>query len=253
MPVHRRPDGTIEEVKSIKADDETAPTDRIKKPKPPSPQGGRQTGGGSDEPTKPGRQPAPERGGEVAGAGRLDEPTKPMGQTESATDFPIGRRKKERAASPGPGKEEERTVINVGGGPRPGDRREPAVEPDGMNDPVVGWLAIVEGPGKGKALQLGNGSNPIGRGRTARVSLDIGDNQISRGGHAVVTYDPRGRKFFVQHGGGKNLTYLGDQPVLVPTELPAHSHIHIGSTVLRFVPLCGDAFDWQDVDQGAKD
>ena len=253
MPVYRGPDGKIVVEKSKKTDDGTVPTDRIEEPAPPAHPGGRETAGGSNEHTKPGRQPAPERGGDVAGGGRLDEPTKLLGQTEPATDFPVGRRKKKRASTPGPGKEEERTVINVGAGPRPGDRREPAVEPDGMNDPVVGWLAIVEGPGKGKALQLGNGSNPIGRGRTARVSLDFGDNQISRGGHAVVTYDPRGRKFFVQHGGGKNLTYLGDQPVLVPTELPAHSHIHIGSTVLRFVPLCGDAFDWQDAEQGAKD
>ena len=246
MPVHRRPDGTVEEVKSIKADDETAPTDRIEKPRPPSPQGGRENAGGSDEPTKPGRQAMPERAGDVAGSGRLDEPTKPMGQTESATDFPVGRRKKERVALSGPGRPEERTVINVGAGPKPGDRPQPPVEADGMNDPVVGWLAIVEGPGKGKALQLGYGSNAVGRGETARVQLNFGDDQISRGGHAVVTYDTRGRKFFVQHGGGKNLTYLGDQPVLVPTELPAHSHISIGATVLCFVPLCGDAFDWQD-------
>ena len=248
MPVHRRPDGTIEEVKSIKADDGTAPTDRIEKPKPPSPQGGRENAAGSDESTKPGRQPAPERGGDVAGSGRLDEPTKPMGQTEPKTGVraPGGGGRGERDAAPGPGKEEERTVINEGAGPRPGDKREPAVEPDGMNDPVVGWLAIVEGPGKGKALRLGYGSNAVGRGDTARVQLDFGDDQISRGGHAVVTYDPRGRKYYVQHGGGKNLTYLGDQPVLSPTELPAHSHISIGATVLRFVPLCGDAFDWQD-------
>ena len=53
---------------------------------------------------------------------------------------------------------------------------------------------------------------------------------------------------YVQHGGGTNLTYLGDQPVLTPTELPALSHINIGNTVLRFVPLCGAEFDWQDTE-----
>ena len=256
MPVHRRSDGTIEEVKSSKADDGTVPTDREQKPLPPAPPGGRETAGGSDEPTRPGRQPAPEQGGQVPGAGRLDEPTKPMGQqpsTRRGVRAPGGGRSEERVASPGPGKTEEHTVINIGGAPKPGDRWEPAVEADGMDDPVVGWLAVVEGPGKGRALQLGYGSNPIGRGRTARVSLDFGDNQVSRGGHAIVTYDPRGRKFSVQHGGGTNLTYLGDQPVLIPKELPALSHISIGATVLRFVPLCGDAFDWQDTEERAKD
>ena len=254
MPVHRRPDGTIEEVKSSKADDGTVPTDREQKPLPPAPPGGRETAGGSDEPTRPGRQPAPEQGGQVPGAGRLDEPTKPMEQTEPRTGVraPGGGGKEERGAERERGKPEEHTRINIGDR-RPDDKQETAGKADGMDDPVVGWLAVVEGPGKGRALQLGYGSNPIGRGRTARVSLDFGDNQVSRGGHAIVTYDPRGRKFSVQHGGGTNLTYLGDQPVLIPKELPAHSHISIGATVLRFVPLCGDAFDWQDTEERAKD
>ena len=117
-----------------------------------------------------------------------------------------------------------------------------------MDDPVVGWLVVVEGPGKGRAVPLGYGSNSIGRGATDRIKLDFGDEQISRSGHAVVTYDPRGRQFYVQHGGGTNLTYLGDQPVLAPTGLPALSHISIGHTVLRFVPLCGAEFDWQDTE-----
>ena len=117
-----------------------------------------------------------------------------------------------------------------------------------MDDPVVGWLVVVEGPGKGRAVPLGYGSNSIGRGATDRIKLDFGDEQISRSGHAVVTYDPRGRQYYVQHGGGTNLTYIGDQPVLAPTALPALSHISIGHTVLRFVPLCGAEFDWQDTE-----
>jgi hypothetical protein len=54
-------------------------------------------------------------------------------------------------------------------------------------------------------------------------------------------------------GSGTNLTYLNDQPVLIPIELPSQSHISIGNTVLRFVPLCGDAFAWQDTEERAKD
>ena len=140
--------------------------------------------------------------------------------------------------------EEEKTRLV--GGRRTDEKRTEADR--AMDDPVVGWLVVVEGPGKGHAMQLGYGSNPLGRGATDRVKLDFGDDQISRNGHAVVTYDPRGRQFYVQHGGGTNLTYLGDQPVLSPTELPALSHISIGNTVLRFVPLCGAEFDWQDAE-----
>ena len=121
-----------------------------------------------------------------------------------------------------------------------------------MDDPVVGWLVVVQGPGKGRAVQLGYGSNSLGRGATDRLKLDFGDDQISRNGHAVVTYDPRGRKFYVQHGGGTNLTYLGGQPVLAPAELPPQGRIGIGKTVLRFVPFCGAEFDWQD-SEGSED
>lgn len=121
---------------------------------------------------------------------------------------------------------------------------EAAAQADAMDDPVVGWLAVIDGPGKGRALPLGLGTNTIGRGDTERVSLNFGDDEISRTTHTIVTYDPRGRKFYVQHGGGKNLTYVNDRPVLAVAELEPLAHIVIGNTTLRFVPLCGEDFDW---------
>ena len=209
MPVYRGPDGKIIEEKTEKRSEDTKPTDRANRPLPPAPQGGEQP----------------------AGAGRLEAPTQRMGESRSSAS------------------EEERTRL-VEGRRRQADedrRQERTDEDRGMDDPVVGWL-VVEGPGKGRAVRLGYGSNSIGRGATDRIKLDFGDDQISRNSHAVVTYDPRGRQFYVQHGGGTNLTYLGGQPVLAPTELPALSHISIGHTVLRFVPLCGAEFDWQDTE-----
>ncbi len=112
-------------------------------------------------------------------------------------------------------------------------------------DPIVGWLVIVNGKGKTNVLTLGYGMNSIGRSPDERVSINFGDEQISRNKHAIITYDPRGRKFYVQHGGGKNLTYLGDQVLLVPMELKGGEEILIGQTTLRFMPLCGEHFDWQ--------
>ena len=190
----------------------TKPTDSPQRPQPPAPPGERH-------------------------AGHFDAPTVKVGESDS----------------PSPVQDQEKTQI-VGGRDRREDRarmRERAEKSDAMSDPVVGWLVVVEGPGKGRAMQLGYGMNAIGRGATDRVKLDFGDDQISRNEHAVVTYDPHGRKFYVQHGGGTNLTYLGDVPVLTPVELPALSHIAIGNTVLRFVPLCGDGFDWQDLKESA--
>ncbi len=119
----------------------------------------------------------------------------------------------------------------------------------GLPDPIVGWLVIVEGPGQGVALKLGYGNNSIGRSSTQRVQLNFGDDEISRAEHAVITYDPRGRKYYIQGGGGANLVYLGEQDevVLAPTELSANTSILLGHTRLRFVPFCGSDFDWQDI------
>jgi hypothetical protein len=111
--------------------------------------------------------------------------------------------------------------------------------------PVVGWLVVVEGPGRGKSVTLGYGMNPIGREAFNRVVLSFGDMEISRTKHATVTYDPRGRKFFIQHGESSNLTYVGESPVLAPMELKSGDVIRLSdTTVLKFIPLCGDDFNW---------
>lgn len=115
-------------------------------------------------------------------------------------------------------------------------------------EPVVGWLVICDGCGKGRSFELGHGMNSIGRGSDQSVSLDFGDDLISRQNHAMVTYDLRGRRFFVQHGGGKNLTYLQEEPVLAPTDLPNLATIQIGRTSLKFVALCGADFHWQSTE-----
>ena len=145
-------------------------------------------------------------------------------------------------------KDEEMTRI-VGGAR--GRRRSTVKEqnlssPEAMDDPPAGWLVVVKGPGKGNALTLGYGTNSVGRSRDERVCLDFGDERISRKGHAVITYDSRGRKFYVQQGRGTNLVYMKDEVVLAPTLLLPFASLLIGDTTLRFVPLCGDAFDWQD-------
>lgn len=117
-----------------------------------------------------------------------------------------------------------------------------------MEDPPVAWLVITQGPGKGEVLTVGIGANSIGRDPADRITIDFGDGHISRNAHATITYDPRGRKFYIQHGGGKNLTYVNDAPVLAPTEIASSAQILIGDTLMRFVSLCGPDFDWVDLD-----
>ena len=46
-----------------------------------------------------------------------------------------------------------------------------------MDDPTVGWLVVVDGPGKGQVRRLGYGVNSLGRGGKSRVKLDFGDER----------------------------------------------------------------------------
>ena len=109
---------------------------------------------------------------------------------------------------------------------------------------VVGWLVVVEGPGKGTSHPLGYGVNSIGRGAEERVSLNYGDNEISREKHASITFDHKNTRFYLQHGGGTNVIYIGDDPVLQPVELTGREVIGIGDTKVCFVPFCDKSFSW---------
>ena len=112
---------------------------------------------------------------------------------------------------------------------------------------VAGWLVVVGGPGRGRFSAVFDGMNSVGRGADQATQLNFGDETISRSEHAFVTYDYKDRKFYLQHGGKASIVRLNDQPVLQPVELKSGDTIFLGSTTLRFVALCGGAFDWKDI------
>ena len=125
-------------------------------------------------------------------------------------------------------------------------------ESDAMDDPPVGWLVIVDGPGKGNVARLRCGVNSIGRNPENLVVLDYGDRLISRGEHAVIIYDPNERVFHIHRGmRGRNLTYVNRQAIVDAARLEPLAHIQMGGTTLRFVPLCGEHFTWEI--QGVQD
>jgi hypothetical protein len=129
-------------------------------------------------------------------------------------------------------------------GGRPGSRPAEDTESDGEFDPVVGWLVVLDGPGRGHAVSIGYGMNALGRDDDQRLKFDFGDDKISRARHALITFDPRSCRFFIQHGGGRNLTYLGSEPLLNVAELSGGEDIQVGDTKLRFVAFCGKEFRW---------
>lgn len=122
----------------------------------------------------------------------------------------------------------------------------------GELDPVVGWLVVLAGPGRGNARRLGYGQNSLGRDKGERVSLDFGDASISRSKHAFVLYEPRKRQYFVRPGEGANLTYLNGELLTEARPLTPADVIEVGATKLKFVPFCGPEFDWEDAAQAAK-
>lgn len=113
-------------------------------------------------------------------------------------------------------------------------------------EPVVGWLVCIEGKQLGKAFELKNGKNFIGRSSQMDVVLE-GDANVSRDRHAIVTYEPKGRAFFAQPGESRELFYVNGQVVLMNVVLQHRDILSVGKTQLMFVPLCGPDFSWDEM------
>ena len=108
----------------------------------------------------------------------------------------------------------------------------------------VGWLVVVDGPGRGTAFTIFDGVTQIGRGEDQTVRLNFGDNSISRENHAAIAYDNEQQTFFIGHGGKANLVRVNNRPVLSTEELQSEDKVRIGETTLRFVAFCGANFSW---------
>ncbi|SFJ89906.1 FHA domain-containing protein, partial [Jannaschia pohangensis] len=108
----------------------------------------------------------------------------------------------------------------------------------------VGWLMVVDGPGRGESFALSSGLSQIGRGDDQSVQLDFGDAAISRQNHAAIVYDPAERSFLLGQGGKSNIVRLNGTPVISNEPVKTGDTIKIGETTLRLVTMCGKDFDW---------
>lgn len=109
--------------------------------------------------------------------------------------------------------------------------------------PVVGWLVVINGEGRGRDLRITPQMNNIGR-EKGEIILNFGDASISREKHAYLAYAPGKNTFWFGHGDGKNLSEINNEPVIGKQELQPFDRILIGKTELLFVPLCGENFSW---------
>lgn len=116
--------------------------------------------------------------------------------------------------------------------------------------PVVGWLVVVEGPGRGNSRQISYGNNTIGRSASQRIPLNFGDDTISGEEQAYIQYHHKSREFlFVPNLAKPNVVEVNETNPVSPVVLNAHDIIRMGETSLLFVPLCGSNFEWNDTSE----
>lgn len=108
----------------------------------------------------------------------------------------------------------------------------------------IGWIVVLDGPGRGASFTLTTGLSTIGRDADQTITLDFGDTAISRQNHVAIAHDDEENHTYVGHGGKSNIVRHNDQPLLTTETLANGDTIRIGKTVLRFVALCGGGFSW---------
>jgi hypothetical protein len=120
-------------------------------------------------------------------------------------------------------------------------------------DPVVGWLVVVGGPGIGSYRPIFEGNNTIGRSDKNRVPVDFGDDAISSDEQAYIRYDSSDRSFlFVPNLAKTNVVSLNSKRPTAAVELHQMDVITMGRTQLVFVPFCGPEFDWAALAEANK-
>ncbi|MEZ5852665.1 MAG: FHA domain-containing protein [Hyphomicrobiaceae bacterium] len=184
--------------------------------------------------------------GDTSGHGGTPQPTPPGSASNAQTSLINVQSGAAHAASP------PRAIPSDPGHTRiisPYASSGPAEGPQ-ATEPVVGWLVVLDGPGKGNHRGIYNGSNTIGRSSSQRIAINFGDDTISGEQQAFLVYDAKKRQFqLVPNLGRPNLVHLNDAALLSNAELKLHDKITMGRTTLLFVPLCGPDFDWSDMDK----
>lgn len=124
---------------------------------------------------------------------------------------------------------------------------------DEPSSAVTGWLVVIEGHGAGQVVSLYYGRNFIGRSPEERISLNFGDEKISRRKAAIIVYDHLTHQFHLSNGESENNIYVGDDVLLAPRLLEDGDVITLGATRLMFKPLCTASFNWEDARSAKKE
>ncbi len=119
-----------------------------------------------------------------------------------------------------------------------------------FQDPVVGWLVVVGGPGLGAFRPIFEGNNTVGRAKTQRIPVDFGDEAISSEEQIYIRYDSVDRIFLLVPNMSKtNIVAVNDRKPTAAVQLAPMDLITMGRTQLCFVPFCGAEFDWAELSE----
>jgi hypothetical protein len=132
--------------------------------------------------------------------------------------------------------------VAVPAGATPGVTKRVAPKELGI-DPVVGWLVCSEGADRGRDFRIHTERNFIGRAPSQDICIS-GDDTISREKHAILSFDPKKKEFWVQPGESTGLVYLNGDAVYVPIRLKERDTIELGQTKLIFLPFVNESFQW---------
>ncbi len=125
----------------------------------------------------------------------------------------------------------------------PTETVRPGIRP-ALKNAVVGWLVCVRGSNAGRDYRIRPERNFIGRSASMDIPLES-DESVARDRHAIVSFDPRTREFWIQPGDSSGMVYLNGGAVHVPQRLKERDTIEIGRTKLVFVPFVNDRFQWE--------
>ena len=115
-------------------------------------------------------------------------------------------------------------------------------------EPVVGWLVVIGGPGLGAHRPVYEGNNTLGRASSQRIPIDFGDESISGEEQVYIRYDSSDKAFLLVPNLTKtNVVAVNDEKPTNAVPLKAMDVITVGRTQLVFVPFCGPEFDWSEL------
>ena len=143
-----------------------------------------------------------------------------------------------------PQEEEEKTTLKDTVASAVSSRIPDDITAEELNsNPVIGWLVAIKGAHKGRSYEVKQGRNFIGRSTAMDICLS-GNSKISRDRHAIITYDPRSKKCFLQPDETRDLIYINDELLFGPMPMKHNDVIVLADEEFVFLALQCDKADW---------